>query len=55
MKLLKPVLVTLRARGLRLIAYLDDSLIIASSNQEVEMAYQESKTPLNSSGVPGIC
>ena len=49
-KLLKPVLAHLRAKGLRIIAYLDDILIIGKSKAEAEKAYQQAKHLLEDLG-----
>lgn len=49
-KLLKPVLAHLRKGGMRLIAYLDDLLIIGKSKKEAEKAYLQTKALLESLG-----
>ena len=49
-KLLKPILATLRERGIRLIAYLDDFLIVGKSKKETEQAFQETKVLMESLG-----
>ena len=49
-KLLKPVLVNLRAAGVRLIGYLDDFLIIGKTKPEAEGAYMKMKSLLKSLG-----
>ena len=49
-KLLKPVLAHLRAKGLRLVAYLDDMLIIGSNKVEAEKAYRRTKQLLEELG-----
>ena len=49
-KLLKPVLASLRSKGVRLIAYLDDILIIGKTRLEAERAFQEMKQFLESLG-----
>ena len=49
-KLLKPVLAILRSKGIRLIAYLDDLLIIGKTKAEAEKAFQETKQLLESLG-----
>ena len=48
-KLLKPILATLRQRGIRLIAYLDDFLIVGKSKKETEEAFQETKALMGES------
>ena len=49
-KLLKSVLASLRSKGVRLIAYLDDILIIGKTRLKVERAFQETKQFLESLG-----
>ena len=49
-KILKPILAHLRAKGLRLVAYLDDILIIGKNKAETEQAYLQTKELLESLG-----
>ena len=49
-KILKPVLATLRQRGIRVIAYLDDLLIIGKTKEEAEAAFSQVKSLLESLG-----
>ena len=49
-KLMKPALAHLRSKGVRLIAYLDDLLIIGKDKREAEEAYQNAKSLLESLG-----
>ena len=49
-KVLKPVLAALRAAGIRLVAYLDDFLIIGKTKKEAEAAFQRAKNLLQSLG-----
>ena len=49
-KLLKPVLAHLRAKGLRLVAYLDDILITGKNRAEAEKAYHQAKQLLEDLG-----
>ena len=50
-KLMKPVLAHLRSKGVRLIAYLDDLLIIGKDKRETEEAYQNAKSLMESLGI----
>ena len=43
MKLMKPVLAHLRSKGVRLIAYLDNLLIIGKDKREAEEAYRNAR------------
>ena len=49
-KILKPLLAHLRAKGLRLVAYLDDILVIGKNQGEAEEAYRQTKSHLDSLG-----
>ena len=49
-KLMKPALAHLRSKGVRLIAYLDDLLIIGKDKREAEEAYQNAKSLMESLG-----
>ena len=49
-KLLKPVLAHLRAMGLRIVAYLDDILLIGRNRTEAESAYHQAKQLLEDLG-----
>ena len=49
-KLMKPALAYLRSKGVRLIAYLDDILIIGRDKGEAEEAYQNAKSLMESLG-----
>ena len=49
-KLLKPVLAHLRAKGLRLVAYLDDILLIGKDKADAELAYHQAKQLLEDLG-----
>ena len=47
---MKPVLEALRAVGARLVAYLDDFLILGRTKEEAEAAFQRTKNMLQSLG-----
>ena len=49
-KVLKPVLAALRVAGTRLVAYLDDFLILGGTKEEAEAAFQRTKNLLQSLG-----
>ena len=49
-KVLKPVLAALRAKGIRLVAYLDDLLIIGKDKECAEEAFQTTKSLLQALG-----
>ena len=49
-KLLKPILGSLRETGIRLIAYLDDFLLIGKTKNQAEESFQKTKTLMESLG-----
>ena len=49
-KVLKPALAALRAAGIRLVAYLDDFLIIGRTKEDAEAAFRKTKNLLQSLG-----
>ena len=49
-KLMKPVLACLRAKGIRVVAYLDDFLIIGRTISEAEAAYRDTKQLMETLG-----
>ena len=49
-KLLKPILGSLREKGIRLIAYLDDFLLIGKTKNQAEESFQKTKTLMESLG-----
>ena len=49
-KILKPVFATLRTRGIKVIGYLDDTLVIGNTRSETEVAVYETKALLEELG-----
>ena len=49
-KLLKPILASLRETGIRLIAYLDDFLLIGKTKNEAEQSFQKTKALMENLG-----